>query len=108
MPGRTATPKSQVWLVPLAVPQRVWEQVTLDLSTGLPELRGDGYDSCVVFVDRPSKMVHYTPTRKTIDARGMAQLFFEAVVSKHGWPKVLISDRDPRFDADFWRLPGQF
>ena len=53
----------------------VWEQVTLDLITGLPESRGDGYDSCEVFVDRLSKMVHYTPTRKTIDARGMAQLF---------------------------------
>ena len=33
----------------------------------------------------------------------MAQLFVRGVVRLHGWPKVVISDRDPRFDADFWR-----
>ena len=88
-------------LKPIAVPQKCWEQVTLDLITGLPE--SDGYDACVVFVDRLSKMVHYAPCRKTINAPGMARLFIRDVVRLHGWPKVVISDRDPRFDADFWR-----
>ena len=88
-------------LQPLEVPERCWEQVTLDLITGLP--LSCGYDSCTVFVDRLSKMVHYAPCRKSIDAPGMAELFVRDVVRLHGWPRVVISDRDPRFDSEFWR-----
>ena len=89
-------------LCPIETPEHCWEQVTLDLITGLPVSK-QGNDSCVVFVDRLSKMVHYAPCRKKIDAPGMASLFIREVVRHHGWPSVVISDRDPRFDADFWR-----
>ena len=89
-------------LKPLEIPDKCWEQVTLDLITGLPE-SARGNDSCVVFVDRLSKMVHYAPCSKTVDAPGMARLFVNEVVRLHGWPRVVISDRDPRFDSDFWR-----
>ena len=88
-------------LQPIEVPERCWEQVTLDLVTGLPV--SAGFDSCVVFVDRLSKMVHYAPCKKTITAPGMAGLFVKDIVRLHGWPRVVISDRDPRFDAEFWR-----
>ncbi len=72
------------------------------MVTGLPPSKR-GYDSAVVFVDRLSKMVHYVPCNKTIDAPGMADMFVREVVRLHGWPKVVISDRDPRFDSEFWR-----
>ena len=89
-------------LKPIEVPEHCWEQVTLDLITGLPVTK-QGNDACVVFVDRLSKMVHYAPCRKTVTAQGMAAIFVREVVRYHGWPRVVISDRDPRFDADFWR-----
>ena len=87
---------------PLAIPRKCWEQVTLDLITGLP-LSRQGNDSAVVFVDRLSKMVHYVPCTKTVCAKVMAAIFVKEVVKHHGWPRVVISDRDPRFDSDFWR-----
>ena len=31
------------------------------------------------------------------------ELFFDAVVRHHGLPKVIISDRDPKFTAKFWK-----
>ena len=89
-------------LKPLEIPERCWEQVTLVLITVLPD-SAKGNDSCVVFVDRLSKMVHYAPCNKTVDAPGMARLFVNEVVRLHGWPRVVISDRDPRFDSDFWK-----
>lgn len=88
-------------LKPLEIPEFTWEQLTLDLITGLPKSR-EGHDSCVVFVDRLSKMVHYVPCNKTVDAPSMASLLVNNVVRLHGWPKVVISDRDPRFDSNFW------
>lgn len=96
------TQKQYGLLHPIAIPFYCWEQVTLDLITGLPKTR-DGYDSCVVLVDRLSKMVHYVPCKKSITSAEMARLFVREVIRLHGWPKVLISDRDPRSDSDFWR-----
>ena len=88
---------------PLEVPRKCWEHLTLDLITGLPTSREGQHDSCVVFVDRLSKMVHYAPCNKTITAKKMAHVFVDEVVKHHGWPQVVVSDRDPRFDAEFWR-----
>ena len=87
---------------PLEIPDKPWEHLTLDLITGLPKTSA-GHDSCVVFVDRLTKMVHYSPCTKTVDAPGMAKLYVRDVIMHHGWPKVVVSDRDPRFDSEFWR-----
>ena len=47
-------------LQPLPVPTDVWESVSVDLITQLPQSR-DGHDAIVVFVDRLSKMTHFVP-----------------------------------------------
>ena len=77
----------------IAFPDRTWELVTLDLITALPETK-NGYDACVVFVDRLSKMVHYAPCTKSIDARKMAALFIREVVWIHDLRKPLIVGTD--------------
>ena len=87
---------------PLEIPTRRWDHVTLDLITGLPPSK-TGRDACTVFVDRLTKMVHYAPCFKTCNAQDMAALFIDTVIKHHGWPSVVISDRDPRFDSEFWR-----
>jgi len=89
-------------LQPLPIPPFKWHTVTLDLVTGLPTTSA-GFDACVVFVDKLSKMLHFAPCTKSVDAPGVAQLFFDNVFRYHGLPTVLVSDRDPRFTSHFWR-----
>ena len=88
-------------LHPLPIPDAKWEQVTTDLVTDLPE--SDDYTAVAVFVDRLTKFVHFAPCKKTVTAREYAQLFLKHVFRHHGLPKVIISDRDPRFTSAFWQ-----
>jgi len=57
----------------------------------------------VVFVDRLTKRIHVAPTFTSMTAEGMAQLFFDHLFRYHGLPRVLVSDRDPRFTSVFWK-----
>jgi hypothetical protein len=89
-------------LQPLPIPTRPWSQVSLDLITQLPRSKA-GHDAIVVFVDKLTKMVHYVPTTTTVTAPQLATLFIREVCRLHGVPDSLLSDRDPRFTAHFWR-----
>ena len=89
-------------LQPLPIPEKRWQQVTMDLITQLPKSK-NGYDSIVVFVDKLSKMVHYAPTTTTVDAVELAKVFISNVVRLHGIPESIVSDRDTRFTSKFWK-----
>ena len=89
-------------LQPIPTPQHPWEQVTMDLIAKLP-LTKRGHNAALVFVDRLTKMVHWIPCTINITAKGLARLYLWNIVRYHGFPKVLISDRDPRLTAGFWR-----
>ena len=89
-------------LQPLPIPTRPWQQVSMDLITQLPRSRS-GNDAIVVFVDKLTKMVHYVATTTTVTAPKLAMLFMREVVRLHGVPESILSDRDPRFTAHFWK-----
>ena len=89
-------------LMPLPIPTRPWQQVSMDLITALPRSRS-GNDAIVVFVDKLTKMVHYVATTTSVTAPKLATLFMREVVRLHGVPESILSDRDPRFTAHFWR-----
>lgn len=74
----------------------------MDMITALPK-PPQRNDAVVVFVDRLIKLVHFAPCKKSITAKQMAHLLVCEVIRQHGWPKAIVSDRDPCFDADFWR-----
>jgi len=59
-------------------------------------------NGCIVFVDRLTKRVAWEACHDSITAEGAARMFFNTIVRHHGVPKVIISDRDPRFTATFW------
>ncbi|KAM9954971.1 hypothetical protein ACTFIW_000801 [Dictyostelium discoideum] len=59
-------------------------------------------DQVCVIVCRLSKMVHIVPCHKTIDAQHTAQLLLNHVFRLHGYPRTIVSDRDPRFLSDIW------
>lgn len=75
----------------------------MDLITHLPVSPDTGNDSVVVYVDRLTKMGHFIPTHHTVDAPTLADLYIEHVFRLHGVSRRVVSDRDPRFTAEFWR-----
>ena len=85
----------------LPVPEEPWQSVSLDLIGPLPRTR-HGHDAIVVFVDRLTKMAHFAATTMTVGAPQLAELLTREVVRLHGFPRDLVSDRDPRFTAGYW------
>lgn len=95
------TKKSAGLLCPLPVPQRPWEDLSLDFIMGLPPFQG--HSVILVVVDRFSKGIHLGTLPASHTAHMVAVLFMEIVRKIHGIPRSLVSDRDPLFLSNFWR-----
>ena len=77
-----------------------FQQLSVNLITDLP--LSAGFDSLLVMVDHGLlKGVILTPCNKTIDAKGVAELFFKHVFLCFGLHNALISDRGPQFTSAF-------
>jgi hypothetical protein len=70
--------------------------------TSLP-LAAKGIDQLMVVVDCFSKMTRLIPCKSTDTARKIARLFSENIWRIHGLPKIVISDRDPKFVSEIWK-----
>ncbi|KAK9652865.1 hypothetical protein HCH54_010281 [Aspergillus fumigatus] len=88
-------------LRPLPVPERSWQDISMDFITGLVPSRG--YDAILVVVDRLTKMRHFIPCQTTCDAEGVARLYIRHIWKLHGLPRTIVSDRGPQFVATFWK-----
>ena len=94
--------KKQGVLQPLPVPQQRWQDISIDLVTGIPEVQG--CNAILNVVDRLSKERHYIGTTKELNAEGLADLFLKHVWKHHGLPQSIVSDRGSQFISDFWNL----
>ncbi|GJX15841.1 ty3-gypsy retrotransposon protein [Tanacetum coccineum] len=79
----------------LPIPTAVWEDVSMDFITGMPIFKG--LTIILVVVDRFTKYAHFGTLPTSFNASKVAELFIDMVVKHHGFPKTIVSDRDPIF-----------
>nr|GFA15329.1 reverse transcriptase domain-containing protein [Tanacetum cinerariifolium] len=79
-----------------------WEKITMDFITKLP-MTTNCYDTIWVIVDRLTKSAHSLPIRENDSMEKLMKLYMKEVVTRHGIPVSIISDRDGRFKSLFWQ-----
>ncbi|XP_071718700.1 uncharacterized protein [Rutidosis leptorrhynchoides] len=63
----------------------------------------NGYDMIWVIVVRLIKSAHLLATIEMASLSKLAQLYINEIVSRHGIPLSIVSDRDSRFVSSFWQ-----
>nr|GEY07454.1 putative reverse transcriptase domain-containing protein [Tanacetum cinerariifolium] len=89
-------------LVQPEIPEWKWEKITMDFITKLPKTT-NGYDTIWVIVDPLTKSAHFLPMRDNDPMEKLMKLYMKEVVTRHGVPVSIISDRDGRFTSLFWQ-----
>ncbi|MBW0587190.1 hypothetical protein O181_126905 [Austropuccinia psidii MF-1] len=78
-----------------------WKTINMDQVTGLVPGGKENYNACLIIVDRFSKCMRCLPCHKEDTAMDTALLFWNIIISTCGVPKIIISDRDPKFTSEF-------
>ena len=88
----------------LPVPERPWQEVSLDFITQLPRsyIRTAKYNAILVIVDRYTKMAKFILIMINLAAPELAAVFYENIELKYGSPRGIVSDRDTRITSKFW------
>lgn len=89
-------------LVQPELPIWKWERITMDFITKLPKT-STGYDTIWAIVDRLTKSAHFLPIKETDEMNTLSQLYLKEIVTRHGMPISIISDRDSGFTSHFWK-----
>ena len=88
-----------------ATPKGAWKAIALDFVVKLPLSREPltkvEYDSIVVITDRMTKYGYFIPYKEASTAEDLAYTFLRTIVSNHGMPDEIISDRDKLFTSNF-------
>nr|GEV93460.1 reverse transcriptase domain-containing protein [Tanacetum cinerariifolium]GEW65871.1 reverse transcriptase domain-containing protein [Tanacetum cinerariifolium] len=89
-------------LIQPEIPTWKWERITMDFVSKLPKT-SNGHDTIWVIIDRLTKSAHFIPTRATNSMETLTRLYIKEIVSRHGVPISIISDRDSHFTSRFWK-----
>ncbi|KAJ0914366.1 putative nucleotidyltransferase, Ribonuclease H [Helianthus annuus] len=84
------------------IPQWKWEEISMDFITKLPRTP-KGHDTIWVIVDRLTKSAHFLPIREKDHTSKLAEIYMREIVTRHGVPLSIISDRDGRFVSRIWQ-----
>ena len=84
----------------LEVAERPWSSISMDFVEELP--KSNGFNSILVVVDRLSKWAIFILTTTKLSTVGLIDLVIDHVVSQHGLPSSIISDRGSKFTSHLW------
>jgi hypothetical protein len=76
-------------LQPLPIPSWKWEDISID--------------SIWVIVDRLTKSAHFIPVKTDYMASRYAEIYVTQIMSLHGIPKIIVTDRGTQFVSQFWK-----
>ncbi|GJQ96176.1 putative reverse transcriptase domain-containing protein [Tanacetum coccineum] len=79
-----------------------YEGIAMDFVTKLPRT-SSGHDTIWVIVDRLTKSAYFLPMREDYKIERLARLYLNEIVTRHGVPISIISDRDSHFTSRFWQ-----
>ena len=88
-------------LNPNPVPDRNWQYISVDMITHLPPALG--HNAILVIVDMKSKDYIAIPCTDELSSEGWANLLFTHVITMHGLPEKIWSDRGSIFVSSFIR-----
>jgi hypothetical protein len=89
-------------LQPLPIPEWKWEVVTMDFIIGFSRMSKQ-HDSIMVVVDKLTKDSHFIPLKTTHKVADVVDIFLKEVARLHRIPKMIVSDRNPKFTSNFWK-----
>ncbi|MBW0505937.1 hypothetical protein O181_045652 [Austropuccinia psidii MF-1] len=72
------------------------------LVTGLVPGGRENFNTYLIIVDRFSKSVRCLPFHKEDTEMDTALLLWNNIISTCGVPKIIESDRNPKFTSEFW------
>ncbi|GJS70510.1 putative reverse transcriptase domain-containing protein [Tanacetum coccineum] len=84
------------------IPMWKWERIAMDFITKLPKTSNE-HDTIWVIVDRLTKSAYFIPIRETYSMESLTKLYINEIVSRHGVPISIISDRDSHSTSRFWQ-----
>ena len=61
------------------------------------------HDAVWVIVDQLTKLTHFLTVRMTFTLKEFFRLYIREIVRLHVVPVSIVSDKDPRFMAHFWK-----
>ncbi|MBW0460588.1 hypothetical protein O181_000303 [Austropuccinia psidii MF-1] len=83
-------------------PKHPWESINVDWVTGLVPGGKENFNSCLVIVYSYRKSVRCFPFHKEDTTIDTALLIWNNIIATCAVPKIIISDRDPKFTSEFW------
>ncbi|MBW0509591.1 hypothetical protein O181_049306 [Austropuccinia psidii MF-1] len=83
-------------------PKHPWETIKIDWVTGIVPGGRENFNACLIIVYRFSKGFRCLSFHKEDTEIDTAILFWNNIISTCRVPKIIISDRDPKFTSEFW------
>lgn len=100
--GKRRTGKLPGLLQGIEVPKKPRDFMQMDFVTSPLPVR-EGVNAVLLVTCRMTRAIVLVPTTSHATAFETAQHFYARVLPRIGLPRVIISDRDPKFASDFWQ-----